>query len=335
VPATATVRARTRMKVLLVRRADAAALKHQPDIKAALYRTQTESSVLDVLESFATYDNEVTTIDDLRKSLQAASSSFSAAAQLSAIAAASGYSGSQSQGCAFPCGVCQSSGVFSPAGLVAGAAGSGSSSLATLAGAAMPPSPRGDVGATLGGRTSSRVRGSPSFTAALAAAAGGAFGGTGGYNTASFSALGTLRPASRGNSFTAAAAAAAQAAAAGGGVSCPLLQLPQQGSGGYAGTGVVTPPSGSPVVGCMSSSSSFGVMAGMLQHPASPSRGSSSTRFALSAAASGSVPISRELSPVPTSTPAALAAAAREAAGVGSRQVSQRAMFQQKQQQQQ
>jgi hypothetical protein len=84
-----------------------------------------------------------------------------------------------------------------------------------------------------------------------------------------------------------------------------------------------------------SCSSSFGLMAGMMQHPASPSRGSSSTRFALSAAASGSVPISRELSPVQSSTAAAMAAAAREAAGVGSRQVSQRAIFQKKKQLQQ
>jgi hypothetical protein len=44
------------------------------------------------------------------------------------------------------------------------------------------------------------------------------------------------------------------------------------------------------------------------------------------------VPISRELSPVSSSTAAAMAAAAREAAGLGSRQVSQRAIFQQKQQ---
>eukprot|EP00775_Hariotina_reticulata_P006820 gene6820-7037_t len=79
VPATATVRARSRMKVLLVRRQDAAALKQQPGVKAALLRTQTESSVLDVLESFVSYDSEVAAIDELRKSLAAASQSFSAA----------------------------------------------------------------------------------------------------------------------------------------------------------------------------------------------------------------------------------------------------------------
>ncbi|KAF6258183.1 hypothetical protein COO60DRAFT_1693425 [Scenedesmus sp. NREL 46B-D3] len=334
VPATATVRARTKMKVLLVRRADAAALKHQPGIKAALYRTQTESSVLGALENFATYDNEVTTIDDLRKSLAATSSSFFAAAQLSVIAAASGYCGSQSQACGYP-GPGPSSGAV-PAGVgrAAGAvgAGSGCSSVGTVA-AAVPASPRGEGGAAL---ASSRVRSSPSFIAALAAAAGGAFGGTGGYNTASFSALGALRPASRGNSFTAAATqAAAQAhssasAQGAAGASCPL---PQQGSGVYAGSGCSTPSSSSPVLGA-SSSSSYGTLTGAMQHPAAPTRGSSSTRFALSAAASGSVPISRELSPVPSSTAAALAAAAREAAGVGSRQVSRRAMFQQQQQQQ-
>jgi len=79
VAATATVRARSRMKVLLVRRQDAAALKQQPGVKAALLRTQTESSVLDVLESFVSYDSEVAAIDELRKSLAAASQSFSAA----------------------------------------------------------------------------------------------------------------------------------------------------------------------------------------------------------------------------------------------------------------
>lgn len=68
VPAAATVRARSRMRVLLVRAADAAALVSQPSIKAALCRSQTESSVLDALETFAAYDGEVAAIDEVRRS---------------------------------------------------------------------------------------------------------------------------------------------------------------------------------------------------------------------------------------------------------------------------
>lgn len=75
-PAAATVRARSRMRVLLVRSADAAALVTQPSIKAALYRTQTESSVLDALETFAAYGGEVAAIDEVRRSRAA---SFAAA----------------------------------------------------------------------------------------------------------------------------------------------------------------------------------------------------------------------------------------------------------------
>ena len=43
------------------------ALRHQPQVKAAIARTQTESSVLELLENFATYETEVTAIDELRK----------------------------------------------------------------------------------------------------------------------------------------------------------------------------------------------------------------------------------------------------------------------------
>lgn len=92
------------MKVLVVRRADAAVLRHQPIIKAALLRTQTESSVLETLESFVTYDTEVTAIDELRKTLAAASQSLgcsplsesyslAAGAQVHMLAIANGAAG--------------------------------------------------------------------------------------------------------------------------------------------------------------------------------------------------------------------------------------------------
>jgi hypothetical protein len=43
------------------------ALRHQPEVKAAIARTQTESSVLELLENFATYETEVAAIDEMRK----------------------------------------------------------------------------------------------------------------------------------------------------------------------------------------------------------------------------------------------------------------------------
>jgi hypothetical protein len=52
-----------------VRPQDMGILRSQPQVKAALARTQTESNILDVLESFASYDEEVTAIDELRKVL--------------------------------------------------------------------------------------------------------------------------------------------------------------------------------------------------------------------------------------------------------------------------
>jgi hypothetical protein len=89
-PAAATVRARSRMRVLLVRPADAAALVTQPSIKAALYRTQTESSVLVALETFAAYDGEVAAIDEVRRSRAA---SFAAATRGSIFSMGNGIPG--------------------------------------------------------------------------------------------------------------------------------------------------------------------------------------------------------------------------------------------------
>lgn len=322
-PANTTIRARTKMKVLLVRRADAAALKHQPVIKAALYRTQTESSVLDVLESFATFDSEVTAIDDLRKSLAAASSSYSAAAQLSAIAAASGYSGSQS--------------------MVLGAAGGASSNNLGVFGAGVAARASAQCSQASVGLLGSRCH-SPSFSAAaLSGAVGSGLASTAanglGYNPSSFSALGMLRPASRGNSFTAAAAAAAAmcnstlAAAAAAGVATAGGSGQSSGVGNTGCSGYVSPPNAFGLSRACSNSAGSCSMDVGVAHSCSPSRGSSSTRFAVSAASS-SIPMSREISPVPTGTAAALAAAARDA-GLGSKEVSERVLLQRQQRQQQ
>ncbi|KAF8055587.1 SS4 [Scenedesmus sp. PABB004] len=173
-PAAATVRAASRMRVLLVRRANADALRHAPCVKAALWRSQTESSVLAALESFASYDQEVAAIDDLRQSLAAASSSFSAAAALTAIAAGAGGG--------------QAPGHFSALGALRPASRTSSftaaAAAAALAAAAAPPpgggspsgrhSPTGGwAGAGGGGGAPLPSRGSSSTRFALSAAASG------------------------------------------------------------------------------------------------------------------------------------------------------------------
>jgi hypothetical protein len=112
------------------------------------------------------------------------------------------------------------------------------------------------------------------------------------YNTASFSAPGALRPANRGGSFCSGSNRRVKSVA----------QLLQQGSGTFAGTGRITPP--------CSAMTSFGLSAVILAASCSPQQRQQQHTFALSAAASGSEPLLRELPPVPTvgSTAAVLAA---------------------------
>lgn len=278
--ATATVRARTRMKVLMVRRADAAALKHQPLVKAALYRTQTDSSVLEALEHFATYDGEVTTIDELRKSLAAASQSFSLAQLAASFNLARGQSPAAGGSPMATLGELSAASSYAGApGLQAGLVGRSPGIAATNSDGSLLGMP---------------VNGSPllGYSAAPSTGPGGR------YCAGSISA--PLLPASRDNSFSAAAAAAATAAAAAAALSgqssmdcSPVLGSPRRS---------MTPPGPYGLGG--SSSHLMGVGGSVLS-----SRVSSSTRFALSAA-NGSQPHSVQLSPMPSATAAALATAA-------------------------
>lgn len=137
-PAAATVRARSRMRVLLVRPADAAALVTQPSVKAALYRTQTESSVLDALETFAAYDGEVAAIDEVRRSRAA---SFAAAARGGLVGMGSGIpglSGTQGSGQWLDTASSAGSSVLESYGSVASSLASFTSSGAAAAGSQFP-----------------------------------------------------------------------------------------------------------------------------------------------------------------------------------------------------
>lgn len=277
-PASATVRARTRMKVLMVRRADAAALKHQPGIKAALQRTQTESSVLEALENFATYDGEVTAIDELRKSLAVASQSFNTAQFAASFSLAKGTGAAPMLSAVAAGGDETAAGSFSgPTGLVPGLLGraTGGSFVAVPAATA----------ASSG--SSSPTQGYP---AAVSAGPGSSI------SAGSYSALGVLQTASRGNSFSAAAAAAALSNQSSSDYSQAMNSPRRSGTSGY-----ITPPSSLGLHG--TSGHSLAAGGGVL-----PSRGSSSTRFALSAA-SGSQPHSMQLSPMSSATAAAFVAA--------------------------
>lgn len=233
-PAAATVRARSRMRVLLVLPADAAALVSQPSIKAALYRTQTESSVLEALETFAAYDDEVAAIDEVRRS-RAASFAAGHTARGGGGLLGSGGSGivpgqGSGQWLATASSVGSSVGPLEsyrsvasslasftsamPAAAAGGGSGVGGASQSALQAAAAAGSGRSSPTALL---SSSLVR-VPSWTAGgfgspnLASAGPGGdalFVGVGGPDrsgspSASGPPLGSpLRPGSRGNSFTA------------------------------------------------------------------------------------------------------------------------------------
>lgn len=222
-PAAATVRARSRMRVLLVRSSDAAALVAQPTIKAALYRTQTESSVLDALETFAAYDEEVAAIDEVRRSRAA---SFAAATRAGMLAAAgsgvipgggsgqwgglatassAGSSALESYGSLASCHSSLASFTSGHAAAVAsGGAASGSVALPVANRSSplpsIPVSTQNSGSFILPPRIPSRTAGGFGATAAAVAAemsalaAGGGVGSNGGS---------PLRPGSRGNSFTA------------------------------------------------------------------------------------------------------------------------------------
>lgn len=182
-PAAATVRARRRMRVLLVRRADADALSGSPDVRAALYRSQTESSLLDALDAFASCDGEVAAVDELRRSLSVSVSPSLGAASLPLAAAAA-------PSCCCCSGACT-------CGSSCGAAGSGWPGW-------QPRPPSGDGG----GAAATTL--AAAFFAATAAAGGGSL---------SRRSMGTAvssppRVPSRLGSFTAAVAAAEVAAAA-------------------------------------------------------------------------------------------------------------------------
>lgn len=211
-PAAATVRARSRMRVLLVRPADAAALVTQPSVKAALYRTQTESSVLDALETFAAYDGEVAAIDEVRRS-RAASFALAARGPGGLVSAGSGAglcgglgSGQWSLAPASSAGssalesygsVASSLASFTSAGQATAAppVSGRSSPLPPMNLAALPEG--GGGGFSLPARVPSRTAGSlgaavaAEFTAQSGPQAVGSMGGS------------PLRPGSRGNSFTA------------------------------------------------------------------------------------------------------------------------------------
>jgi hypothetical protein len=210
--AAATVRARSRMRVLLVRHADAAALVSQPSVKAALYRTQTESSVLDALETFAAYDGEVAAIDEVRRSRAASFALATRGGLVSMGSGVPGLSGAQGSG--------QWLGPASSIGSSLESYGSVASSLANftaavtqatgqpvsgrsspLPAAVNPSSSQHAAQPSIGGfslpaRVPSKTAGSlgAAVAAEFAASAGPVVGSGGGS---------PLRPGSRGTSFTA------------------------------------------------------------------------------------------------------------------------------------
>jgi hypothetical protein len=214
--AAATVRARSRMRVLVVRPADAAALVTQPSIKAALYRTQTESSVLDALETFAAYDGEVAVIDEVRRSHAASFALANGGAGLMlmgsgipgfgntpggsgqwlAPADSAGSSVLESYGSIASSLASFTSATAGQASAVAAATASRSSPLPAV----LQRAPSGSS-FSLPVRIPSRIAGSVGAAAAAPdGAAGGVLGGSP-VDAAAGSML--LRPASRGNSFTA------------------------------------------------------------------------------------------------------------------------------------
>jgi len=222
-PAAATVRARSRMRVLLVRPSDAAALVTQPSIKAALYRTQTESSVLDALETFAAYDGEVAAIDEVRRSRAASFAALNRGGLIamgSGIPALSGAAGSGnwlatassagSSALESYSSVASSLASFTSAGLAAAASGSPSANQAAAFAAAaaasrssplpavLCASPQAMGSFTLPARTPSRTAGGITVAAGQEPAAGIGLGLTAGGSVGGS----PLRPGSRGNSFT-------------------------------------------------------------------------------------------------------------------------------------
>lgn len=202
------------MRVLLVRHADAAALVSQPSVKAALYRTQTESSVLDALETFAAYDGEVAAIDEVRRSRAA---SFALATRGGLVSMGSGVPGLSAAGAQ---GSGQWLGPASSIGSGLESYGSVASSLSSftaavnqatgqpvsgrsspLPAAVNPSSSQHAAQPSIGGfslpvRVPSKTAGSLSaaLAAEFAASAGPVVGSGGGS---------PLRPGSRGTSFTA------------------------------------------------------------------------------------------------------------------------------------
>ena len=200
------------MRVLLVRHADAAALVSQPSVKAALYRTQTESSVLDALETFAAYDGEVAAIDEVRRSRAASFALATRGGLVSMGSGVPGLSGAQGSG--------QWLGPASSIGSSLESYGSVASSLASFTAAANqatgqqvsgrssplpaavnPSSSQHAAQPSIGGfslpvRVPSKTAGSLSaaLAAEFAASAGPVVGSGGGS---------PLRPGSRGTSFTA------------------------------------------------------------------------------------------------------------------------------------
>jgi hypothetical protein len=213
-PAAATVRARSRMRVLLVRPSDAAALVTQPTIKAALYRTQTEASVLDALETFAAYDDEVAVIDELRRSRTA---SFAAATRGALVSAGSGI---PALGSAHGSGQWLATASSGGSSMLESYGSVASSLVSYVSAASLAPMAEGLPGAGVASAVAAAGRSNPLPVALPLSQPGGSFTSpvrvpskpelTAGPGSAGGS---PLRPGSRGNSFTAGSAAARQQAA--------------------------------------------------------------------------------------------------------------------------